>query len=229
MMRNSSARFSIAGLIAVVGLFGIGFAALASPSALWAGAVVSLNLAMLVVALIAAIERRDPVRRAFWTGFLIAGGIYLIAARGGWLDAGNELVTTAALDILYAQIAPPAPSGGMGGMGGGSGMMGGFMGGGFPGGMSGNSTGMGMGMSMGSMMPGMGGPAPTTRWREWARPNRTTVQSVGPGFPQVSWVVPRTFLHIGHSIFSLIFGIMGGFLARWYRRDGGAHHGEPIG
>lgn len=224
-MPTTSARVSIAGLLAVVALCGVGFAALASPSALWVSAVVSLNLALLVLALIRAVYHREPLRRAFWGGFLAAGLVYLLASRLPWFGEsglGEELATTAFLDIAYAQIEPstpppPTPAPGMMMMGGYGSMM------------------SGTGMMSGGMMGMGGGTAPTpgpppTRWSVWTQPDRATVHLPvsGPG-PASNWSLPKTFARIGHSLFSLLCGIMGGSLARRYRRGAGTHDGEPIG
>jgi len=71
-------RFSIAGLLAVIGTLGVAFAALRSPSYLWANVTFSAALAALVLAAInVAIGRGRS--RAFWAGFLIAGGSYFAA------------------------------------------------------------------------------------------------------------------------------------------------------
>jgi len=209
-MPSTSARFSIAGALGIIGLFGIGFAALATPSAFWMNTVFTLNLAVLVAALIGWLFRRDPARRAFWAGVLIAGGSYLFLSRTTWLGNqgfGEPLATTMLLDILYAQIEPPpttvAPA---------SGMMMGMMGGG---GMSG----MGSMMSGSGMMAGgaTGPPSPPpTRWSRWNVPDRSNEAAYINNLPLVQG--PRSFFRIGHSLFSLLFGIMGGLLAQRYRR-----------
>jgi hypothetical protein len=215
-MPTTSARFSIAGALGAILLFGVGFAALASPSAFWLNTIFTLNVAVLVAALIGWLFRRDPVRRAFWAGFLIAGGTYLALSRSEWAGQqhiGEQLATTMLLDLLYDQIKPPPvtipPPAAAGGM---------------MGGMSGNGM---MDMMMGGLMP-MPAPAlPPTRWKTWTTPDR---------FAQTRQIAmwrymdcPTSFLRIGHSLFSLLFGMMGGLLAGRYRRECGARTGEQAG
>jgi hypothetical protein len=220
-MSRPTARFSIAGVLGVIALFAVGFAALASPSAFWLNTLFSLNLAILIAALIGWLFHRDPARRAFWAGFLVAGGIYLVLSRSWWLGEqrlGEQLATTMLLDILYAQIeplpqtVPPAVVGygGMMGMGGG-GMMSGV-----EGGMAGMMGGMSAGMMGG--MPAGTPPAstPPTRWSQWTAPDR--IRQYYPVGTVTTLGSPFGFLRIGHSLFSLIFGIMGGLLAQKYRR-----------
>jgi hypothetical protein len=141
---------------------------------------------------------------------------------------GEQLVTTFALDLLYAQIEPPAttttpapPA---------AGVMGSMMMMGMMGGRSGGMMGMGGGSGMAGMAAGMGGtptaPAPS-RWSEWTRPDRTKQYYYVT--PTTTLQAPTTFLRIGHSLFSVMFGIMGGLLARRYRRPSETRIGGKVG
>ncbi len=70
-------RFNIASLLVVVLILGIGFAALRESSDLWDGGIFSLTLGVLLVSILLAIHRGDA-RRAFWLGFALFGGGYLV-------------------------------------------------------------------------------------------------------------------------------------------------------
>ena len=72
-------RFSIRGLMFVIVLMGIGFAALRYPTPLWANVWYSLTLASLTLAVPAAVYRRG-VQRAFWVGFAACGWVYFLLA-----------------------------------------------------------------------------------------------------------------------------------------------------
>ena len=122
-----SIRFSIAGLMGVVLLVAIGFAALRNPSENWAGVVLLATLAALGIAMVGAFCRSGATRGGF-LGFAVFGWIYMIAAFypfGIW----PKLPTQSLLELLAPRIAgidEPFPTfgrmdgaGGMGGMGGG--------------------------------------------------------------------------------------------------------------
>ena len=68
-------RFSIASVLAVIGIFAVALAALRSPSYLWANVTFSLALGALVVAIVNVSYGRE-VGRAYWLGFSLCGGIY---------------------------------------------------------------------------------------------------------------------------------------------------------
>lgn len=190
-------RFTIAALVAIIASLGVGFAALRSPSQLWASTLFTLTLAALAVALVNAIYGRDR-RRAFWTGFLVFGGPYALLALGPWLaeGVGSRLVTTAFLDVLYPKLIAqtPASGGGMGGMGGGM-------------------QGMGGGFTMSGGMGGMGGPPFTiqSRWATWTEPNGANFSPVQVG--HINLLSPETYRRIGHCLFTLLFAALGGLYA----------------
>ena len=74
-------------------------------------------------------------------------------------------------------------------------------------------------------MMGMGGgtaPAPdssTTRWVQWTEPDRSTYNFAINATATAD--SPGAFLRIGHSLFALISGLLGGLLAWYWRRDRG--------
>jgi hypothetical protein len=101
----SRLRFSIAGLLVFILAAALGLAALSRPSCLWASATFSLLLLFLTVALIGALYRRGH-KRAFWTGFLTCGSLYVVLSLAPWFDShvGPRLITTAMLDLLYPKV-----------------------------------------------------------------------------------------------------------------------------
>ena len=104
-------RVTIARLLAVILCCGAGFAALRSPSQLWASTLFAVALGSLPVAAVNAVYGRGR-RRAFWVGFLVCGGSYFMATLGPWFrdEFGPRMVTTAALDLLYVEVSPPPPA-----------------------------------------------------------------------------------------------------------------------
>jgi hypothetical protein len=98
-------RFSIRGLMVVIVLLGLAFAALRTPSRLWANVWFSMTLAALTLAIPAAAYTRGG-RRAFWVGFSTCGWVYFIIAMAPWFqsEVSFQLATTTLLDILAPHI-----------------------------------------------------------------------------------------------------------------------------
>jgi hypothetical protein len=98
-------RFSIASLLVLILVTGLGLAALRSPSWLWAGVMINLDLAVLTIAVLGAIYRRGT-KRAYWLGLALGGWIYFSLGFCPWLttELGPQLLTTALLDILYPRV-----------------------------------------------------------------------------------------------------------------------------
>jgi hypothetical protein len=65
-------RFSLARLMAIVLLIGVGLAALHSASVLWASVVFTLTVAVLSTAVLGAMARRGRARMT-WAGFALFG------------------------------------------------------------------------------------------------------------------------------------------------------------
>jgi hypothetical protein len=99
-------RFSIAGLMVLVSVIALGFAALRSGSGLWASALFTLAGCLATAALIGALTLRGPARRS-WVGAALACWIYLIAAFAPWssTEVRPYLITTKLLDALYPAIS----------------------------------------------------------------------------------------------------------------------------
>jgi hypothetical protein len=99
-------RVTIGGLMGLVLVVAVGTAALRSPSALWVSIVLTIALGMLLAAVFGIVYRRGAAR-AYWAGFAVFGGSYLLVSYGPWLDTTvtPHLLTTRALaelhDLMY--------------------------------------------------------------------------------------------------------------------------------
>src|SRR5260370_36124608 len=105
-------RFSLAALLAVVAFCGVAFAALHSPSYLWANAMFTVALGALVIAAINVLYSQGRVR-AFWARLLIAGGTYFaVCSLPGLRETVcPRLFTEPVFDFMYALVAPPQERG----------------------------------------------------------------------------------------------------------------------
>ena len=105
-------RFSIRSLTAFIVLAAIGLAALRDANDLWAGMLLLLALATVAVAMIGAVILRGG-ERFWWAGFAFFGGGYLAIAVGPWLSDTfqPQLGTTQVLRRAHGRmIASAAPT-----------------------------------------------------------------------------------------------------------------------
>lgn len=100
-------RFTIAGLMVVVLICGVGLASLRDTSEFWSGILLSITLLLLGFAIAGVAYRREG-QRAFWLGFAVFGWGYLTITQGPWFADQIEprLPTTHALGYLHAQANP---------------------------------------------------------------------------------------------------------------------------
>lgn len=100
-------RISLAGTMAFIVIVSVGFAGIARPSSLAASGLFSLYLTSVTIAALGALYRTGRAR-AFWTGFVACGLLYMLLAEAPWLHerAGACLITTALLDIVYPRVMP---------------------------------------------------------------------------------------------------------------------------
>jgi hypothetical protein len=189
-------RVTIGQLVVAVAFCGVAFAALYSPSHLWANALYTTVAIALVVATINVLFSRGS-SRAFWAGFLIAGGSYFVtyAVPGLRESICPRLLTEPLLDMLYANVAPAqaAPVQVMTDM------------------LIGN-TGTGMAMMGGWSSTPVPAPAPTSRWAAWTETERS--DGVGYQIGSIRLVSSEPFRQIGHSLMILLFAALGGIYAR---------------
>ena len=122
-------RLSIAGMLGVVFVAAIGFAAVRSGSPAWSGLVLSITIFAMVASLLGvALRRRE--RRVFWAGFALLGWTYLGLTCTTWNGTiGRHLVGPTLFVAVYDAIhaveggpsgvnalnGMPAFQGGMGG------------------------------------------------------------------------------------------------------------------
>ena len=115
-MNSLTVRFSLATLMSIVAGAALIFAALRSASVFWASATFTLSVAVLLFSLLAVLFRRDAAR-AFWVGFLWFGGAYLCMVFGPWFSTNvrDHLLTSKVLGYTYNTIASlPTRPGGLG-------------------------------------------------------------------------------------------------------------------
>lgn len=74
-------RLSIAGLMAVIVLIAVGFAALRNPTVLWASLIFTATVAFLATAILGSIARRGRARMT-WAGVAVFGWAYLAMSFG---------------------------------------------------------------------------------------------------------------------------------------------------
>jgi hypothetical protein len=98
-------RLSISILMVAIVLLAAGFAALRTPTPLWANVWFSIAMGLLVLAIPAAVYRREE-QRAFWVGFAACGWVYFVLTLAPWFqtEMGFQLVTTTILDVLSPYI-----------------------------------------------------------------------------------------------------------------------------
>jgi hypothetical protein len=98
-------RFSIAGLMAVIALVGVTFAALHTPTEFSASAMLTLALAASGVSLLGRVST-SGTDRATWTGYLVFGTGYLAMCVGPWCDEHvmPYLVATPFIDEQYSKM-----------------------------------------------------------------------------------------------------------------------------
>jgi hypothetical protein len=114
MMRN--VRFTIARLMGLVLVMGLGSVALRFSSETWAGVMLLMTGGVLMVALVGA-ACRGPGERAWWLGFALSGCGYLAIAH--WTPTDNRPLPTIALvdwlapklEILAATTTRPGAEG----------------------------------------------------------------------------------------------------------------------
>jgi hypothetical protein len=78
-------RISTSGLMSIVVLSALGFAAMQKANALWAGVALFLVIGMLGVSTLGILYRHGA-KRAGWVGFTLFGGVYLVISLAPWLS-----------------------------------------------------------------------------------------------------------------------------------------------
>jgi hypothetical protein len=97
----SRIRFSIASLLVVVLVLGVGFAALRESNEIWDCGLFTVTLCVLLVSILLAVHRREATR-AFWIGFALFGTTYLVLSLIPSIE--SRLATTKALTYLDSKV-----------------------------------------------------------------------------------------------------------------------------
>jgi hypothetical protein len=95
-------RFNIAGLLGIILVLGVGFAALREASDLWESGVFTLTLGAMLTSILLAIHQAEK-RRAFWIGFALFGSAYLGFALVPSIE--SRLITTKALTYVRSSVS----------------------------------------------------------------------------------------------------------------------------
>lgn len=181
--------FTLTGLLLAVLPVGAGIAAIRYANDLLASIAFTVAWLALMLAVLGIIYRRAE-SRAFWVGFLIVGGGYLLSALGPWFgeSLSQHLVTTRLLAYVQQSMREVVPMPQTPGMPGGGGPSMGAAVGGMP------SMGGGMAMPGGGGIPGGG------------------VMVLGPTYEDVQ--------RVGHSWLALMLAVAGGMAGQWFYRSG---------
>jgi hypothetical protein len=94
-------RFHLRTLVILVLLLGVGFAALRESNEIWDSGVFALTLGILLTSVLLAIHRTES-RRAFWLGFALFGWIYLGLTLLPSME--SRLITTKAIAYLDSKV-----------------------------------------------------------------------------------------------------------------------------
>jgi hypothetical protein len=95
-------RFNIANLLEIILVLGVGFAALRESSDLWESWVFTLTLIALLISILLAVHRTES-SRAFWIGFVLFGWAYLVLALVPSIE--SRLMTTKGLAYLRSKLS----------------------------------------------------------------------------------------------------------------------------
>lgn len=201
-------RYSIARILLVIVLCGVVFAAVRSPSPMWANVLYSVVCVAVVLAGIQVVYSRGWAR-AFWAGFLIAGGSYFaVYSIPGLREAMcPRLIAEPLIDLLYDNVAR-APASTQPGPGSAQRSFTSFV----------NTS--PVSSSTLTWVAPSGSPPGTSRWSLWTQPDFSS----GVGYPVggISLASSEPFRQIGHSILILVFAVCGGMFARHRQAAGTA-------
>ena len=94
-------RFNIANLVTIIFILGVGLAALRESSDLWDSGVFTLTIGVLLISILLAAHRTES-RRAFWIGFALFGWVYLGLSLVPSIE--SRLMTTKGLHYLDSKV-----------------------------------------------------------------------------------------------------------------------------
>jgi hypothetical protein len=213
-------RFSIRTLMAFILVAAVGLAALRNANELWAGMMVIVALGAVGVAVLGAVFLRGK-ERAWWIGFAFFGGGYLALAVGPWLSDTfqPQLGTTHLLRYVHSEVtASPPAQGSIAAL---------------------QQQRADLRLLVKSLMDSGGDPlAIAALSRQLARANAAVKQgqtstisgslsfdpasdTTGPPVNRWRSFLPGaanhdSFQRVGHSLFALLAGLVGGMVATWF-------------
>jgi hypothetical protein len=94
-------RFNIASLLVIILVLGVGFAALRESSDLWESGIFTLTLGILLISILLAVHRSES-NRAFWLGFALFGWAYMGLTFMPSIE--SRLITAKALAYLDSKV-----------------------------------------------------------------------------------------------------------------------------
>lgn len=191
-------QFSVLTMFLAVTFTGVGCAALVNASPLWTSIALSSTVLLLLAATLAAVYARSRMR-TFAGGFAIAGWAYLLLAMGNVFEVESFLVTVAANNALYGAMHESPPV---------------YYAGGY--GYSGPYTAyqpipVATTTAVSFTVPS--DPAQTATALPAPAPVYSYVQTI-PAMP-ANFVDPGAFNRIGHSLWAILLGVLGGVAATW--------------
>jgi hypothetical protein len=195
-------RFNIANLLVIILVAAIGFAALRESTDLWESGILTATVAILLIATLLAVHRTE-LRRAFWFGFALFGGAYLALSLVPSIEA--RLITTKALAYLDSKV-PGRPTSLYTIIN------------------SGTVSGTGN-TAVQSVTFGVTGIQAATVGQ-----GQVWIRDVTPGGFLSGWSgTTENFVQIGHSLFALLLGWLGGQLSRRLYRPSNKLSASGIG
>jgi hypothetical protein len=182
-------RFSIGTLLLAVLAGGVGLAALRESTDAWDSGVFSVAVAMLLIAVLLALHR-EGARRAFWLGFALFAGTYLVASLVPSVE--SRLLTSRGLPYLDSKMIFPA--------------------------------------RRAQRWSGSLALAFSPDGRLFAEPTQQTVRLWDAASGKLlagPYSSSKNFVRIGHSLWALLLGYLGGWLSRSLFTSSRARPTEP--
>ena len=190
-------RFTIASLLVVVLVTAFGFAAIRESNDVWDSGVFSLTLSAMLLSILLAIHRRGS-RRAFWLGFALFGSGYLALSLVPAIE--SRLMSTKVLAYLDSKV--PGRS------------------------LANNLYTLLNGRIGGDNLQAVTFAPDGNQLAISSQSGVVRIWDIASGKPLGGWGgTTENFVRIGHSLFALLAGWLGGLLSRRFCQSSVA--GEP--
>jgi hypothetical protein len=98
-------RFTIARMMVLVVVSGLAIAALRIASRPWASVIVTLTVLSLGVSILGVLTAQGK-DRAFWVGFTVFGGFYVVLSSGPWFETAvrPRLLSSRVIELLHPHL-----------------------------------------------------------------------------------------------------------------------------